>query len=654
VKPEESEEALKGASTARTIGLAVLVLLTAAAIWLKWGKLNSLLTDDPAWWLNEYARYARGELPYHDYYWPYGPLSADIFAWPMRWLGVRFAVVQTIVDVLSALIVVLVYKIARRLMPPPLPEITGIWLVAVMITVHTYFSLFSMIGYTPSVHVSAIGLLLMMWAVFAYLDDGRPRIAWIALGAWVACLAKHEPALAAVFIYGLLALFDRGLWFEGRARSAWLRRYVALGFLCFLPPLAAYAGWAVTAGWSKFSSCLTGFGLAAGACPWWPTGYGLVGALVALGEAWILLAIASLFLPAWRSRFGDRYWMVWIVAFCAAAGAIAFEWPWYARLLFGPGGLFSRLSVVAENLLSTSAILRPVLWVSYIVAGAIVVSAIQKRLVLDRRQLRDLILVGVPCLMSVRSLFGSTLAPNLEAPAIAYPFLLLVGPYLLYSTLVSRGSKSQQGGSTAMRAIAYCAVLMIGYSIVRLVGGYPTQLSNASFGQIETPAGRLWLQKSEVEKPILDYVLANTAPSDTILDLPVGGGLSFSTGRSELSFTTLMIQLRPPGEIQQEDLRRIQAHPPAVVVAARKSHLGTLYGTEGTFGCVFPRFVWQRNQLSSDPSYIYPVVDFLQRNYRVDRTIGDWVLLKPLDSAVERIGRGARALPRSPAAAQCM
>ncbi len=38
--------------------VVILVLFTAAAIWLKWGKLDSLLWQDPAWWLNEYARYA--------------------------------------------------------------------------------------------------------------------------------------------------------------------------------------------------------------------------------------------------------------------------------------------------------------------------------------------------------------------------------------------------------------------------------------------------------------------------------------------------------------------------------------------------------------------------------------------------------------------
>src|ERR1700692_3503624 len=90
----------------------VLWAFTIAGIWMKWCKLNSLLFLDPAWWLNEYGRYARGELPYRDFYWPYGPLSADIFAAAMRVFGAHFEVAQVVIDLLSLVVLVLVYKIA--------------------------------------------------------------------------------------------------------------------------------------------------------------------------------------------------------------------------------------------------------------------------------------------------------------------------------------------------------------------------------------------------------------------------------------------------------------------------------------------------------------------------------------------------------------
>jgi len=97
----------------------------------------------------------------------------------------------------------------------------------------------------------------------------------------------------------------------------------------------------------------------------------------------------------------------------------------------------------------------------------------------------------------------------------------------------------------------------------------------------------------------------------------------------------------------------MEAHPPALAIAARGSHLGTLYGTEGNFGCVFSRFVWQRDQPLSDPSYVFPIVDYIQRHYRVDRTIGDWVLLKPVDASIEKSAWSGTGLPTQASDGAC-
>jgi hypothetical protein len=625
------EHSISSRPTLERIALAALLLFTGFAIWSKWGKLNSLLLLDPAWWLNEYSRYARGELPYRDYYWPYGPLSADVFGWALRLFGVRFGVVQTVMDVLSIAVVAFVYAIARRLVPPPLGELTAMWLIAVGITASTFFTLFSLIGYTPAVQVAAAGLLLMMWAVFAYIADGHSRTIWVAIGAWVACLSKQETLLAAVVVFLLLAAFDRRLHFVGRPASDWLRRYLLLGFICFSVPVLIYIGWATSSGWSKFLACMQGFGLASIACPWWPTGFGVIGALVALGKACIVLAFASIFVPGWRARLAGWYWLVWLIALSAAVGAVAFEWRLYADFLFGRGSLLERVQREAIELLSTSSILRPVLWAGYVYGGAIVIAALRNSGMLTSVQLRDLILIAVPGVMSVRSLFGSIIALDaLEVPAIAYPFLLLAGPYLLYSALTQSRTHNEAKWTINPGAIAFCAAILISYSIIRLVGGYQVLLSNTSFPTVETPAGRVRLKMSATEKPILDYILANTNPSQTILEMPFGGGMSFATARKQPTYSTLFIQLRPPQAIQQEDLRRFVANPPALVIAPEEPRLGTLYGCAGTQGCAFPGLVWQPNQPTSDPRYIFPIVDYIQRKYRVDRKIGEWILLRPI------------------------
>jgi len=599
---------------------------------MKWGKLNSLLLLDPAWWLNEYGRYAQGELPYRDFYWPYGPLSADIFAWAMYVFGAHFAVAQAVVDLLSLVVIVLVYKIASQLVPAPLSQLIAILLIAVGITARTFFSLFSLISYTPAVHVAAIGLLLMMWAAIAYIDDGNSRTAWIAGGAWCACLSKQEALLASLVLFVLLATFDRRLSFGDRTTKAWMRRYVSLGVWCFGIPAAVYLLWAWYSGYSKFFSCFQGFGLATMSCPWWPTGFGITGAVVELGEAWTVFTVASLFVPSLRARFSHKYGLPWIIAGCATAAMIAFEWRLFSDLFFENDALAKRCVQDMTELLSTRAILRPVLWAAYIYGTVILVDGLRHSFTLTKPQIKDVILIAVPCVMSLRSLFGSTLALNLlEVPAISYPFLLLLGPYLLYSALTRYLPSKTPGMIPAdKRVLAVLSAILITYCIVRVVGGYPVLLSNATFSRLETPAGRIWLKEYATEKPILEYVLAQTSPSDTILELPFGGGMSFATGRRQPTYSTLFVQLRPPKAIQLEDLKRIAGHPPAVVIAKQEANLGTLYGYPGTLGCPFPRLVWQPDQPTSDPTYIFPAVEYIQRNYRVDETVGDWVLLRPI------------------------
>jgi hypothetical protein len=610
-------------------GVVLLIVLTALAAYVKWGKLDSLLWQDPAWWLNEYGRYARGELPYRDFYWSYGPLSADLFAWAMRMFGARFTVIQTLLDLISASIVFLVYRIAARLMPAPLPALTTALLVAVGITARTYFSLFSMIGYTPAAHIAAAGLLLMMWAVIAYVNDGRRRSLWISFGALAACLGKQETLLGAIFVFVSLALFDLRQWYAPRTTRAWLSRYLVLGVGCFLPSLLVYIAWGQVAGWSKFLACMQGFGLAVLSCPWWPNGYGLVGALIALVKAAMLMLVGFMFVPRWRSRLAGRYLLIAAAMLAGMAAVVVFEWRMFSDMLTGNGTLAQRFQKDAAELLSTSSFLRPVLWSGLVYGATLLLRAFRKRS-MQKGEFTAFLLVAVPGLMSVRSLFGSILVNELEVPAIMYPFLLLAGPYLLYLALSSNSQHHSRESSVDWPALRFTSAVLIGYAVVRLIGGYAPLLSNATFPTVNTPAGSIGLKMSAIEKPILDYVLANSAPSDTILELPFGGGMSFATGRRQPTYSTLFIQLRPSEAIEAEDLRRLTAQPPAVVIARDELHLGTLFGVEGSVGCVFPQLVWKGNKPSSDPNHVFPIVDYIERNYMVDRKIGMWVILRPI------------------------
>jgi hypothetical protein len=170
---------------------------------------------------------------------------------------------------------------------------------------------------------------------------------------------------------------------------------------------------------------------------------------------------------------------------------------------------------------------------------------------------------------------------------------------------------------------------VLGYVAVRLVGGYAGVVSNRQFTWVETPAGPVRVRQGEVDREIVNYVLTQTSPSDPILEVPYGGGVSFATGRQSTSFTTLWRQSIVPEHLQALDLRRLREKPPKVVIASSMENFGSYYGLLGNNACALPRFVWKPDQPSWRPGYVYPAIRWIQANYRVDRRVGDWLLLLP-------------------------
>ena len=240
--------------------------------------------------------------------------------------------------------------------------------------------------------------------------------------------------LASVTAVAALAFLDRSLVFASN-RAAWRRHYGWLALACFAPPTAVYIALIPVAGWAKFSGCMRGFGLTSISCPWWPTGYGLLGAAAALGAALIAVACGSLFRPgAWRARFHAGALALWIGAVAAAAFYIAFEWRDFSGLLFGEGSPLHRMLQYGPVLFSSSAFLRPVLWSSIAFELWIAWQWVSGRKRTTAAAV-DLLLILVPIIMGIRGLFGSTLSSELEVPAICYPFLLFLAPLLFFKAM---------------------------------------------------------------------------------------------------------------------------------------------------------------------------------------------------------------------------
>src|SRR5262245_12942962 len=176
--------------------------------------------------------------------------------------------------------------------------------------------------------------------------------------------------------------------------------------------------------------------------------------------------------------------------------------------------------------------------------------------------------------MSVRSLVGTILGNWPEVPAIAYPFLLIIGPYLLLRALqlpYPRLSRLRAGSGRI--PVFVVGALMLSYAAIRLAGAYAGLLSDRQFTDLRTPGGLVRVNEGEVEAKIYDYVMRNTKPSDSIVEIPFGGGMMVATGRRSPLYTTLFIQLRPPKYIQEYDLQAIRQHPPEVVIAENRVHM---------------------------------------------------------------------------------
>ena len=121
---------------------ALLALVCAVLIILRWKKMGSLLWLDPAHWLNEISRVARGELPYRDFSFQYPPFVVLLYGGALRLFGISFTTVQVITDIIDISVVVAFYYLIRRLFPRALHGAIGCCLVCVCATSLMNFNIF--------------------------------------------------------------------------------------------------------------------------------------------------------------------------------------------------------------------------------------------------------------------------------------------------------------------------------------------------------------------------------------------------------------------------------------------------------------------------------------------------------------------------------
>src|ERR1051325_4681132 len=205
--------------------LIVVLGLCFVAGWALWTKLINLSWLDPPWWLQEMFRFAHGQVPYRDYYWPYPPLAIVVFGTALHVLGAKFWAAQTVLNAFSLAVMLGIYFWTRRLLPPALHILNCALVLAVCATTQTYFSLFSFLTYSPALQVSATGLLVLWLAVLRYLEEDRLRgrtAAAIAIGAGIALTSKQETIVSALALFGLLLIAERRLRFQPTLPRIWM------------------------------------------------------------------------------------------------------------------------------------------------------------------------------------------------------------------------------------------------------------------------------------------------------------------------------------------------------------------------------------------------------------------------------------------------
>jgi hypothetical protein len=596
---------------------AGLIVLCGVLCALRWGKLDTLWGDSARWMFEAY-RASTGELPYRDFAWQYPPLAILLCAAALAAMGAKFAVLQGLLDVVSTIVVLLTWDTARRYLPGVLPICAAIALACAGAANTGNFALFSLQVYTPAILIGMIGLLLVIRELTDYLQRGslpRKSFGWIVLGTTIGMLSKPEFILGVVGCFAAVAIVDLRGRFRDSTLSEWASFHAFLSGGALAPALVAYIAAAVLCGWSNVMAGIAGYGIAARACPWWPTGLGLFGAAVAVGYG-VIAAAGLLLLHVRCSWTFHRQTVVRLCvgALISIAGVLTYLPYTAAELPVFSGGMTPVRFV--GYLLSTGTVLLPVMWIG-ILLWIVLTAGLLRQPKASRTEPAMLLLLLTPAvLISLRGLFGGTMSQLTQVSVAAYPIWFIVGSYLMYRFL--------RGFVPVDRAIATVALIVSAYAALRLGGAAVTEVRTL-YTRLNTDAGTIRLQDSSEAPKVYAYVLAHTDPGEPIVDV-AAGGVNFAGHRGSPIFSTQFTALSPEPRYLDADLSRIEHDPPRIVIANDGPNFQASYGLCLNTACTFPRLVWRSNRLACDPSQSFPVLDYIRSHYRPAAHFGQKVI----------------------------
>lgn len=620
-------------------GVAMCVVVTACAVAsaATWGRFSGLTGGDPVRWLFEASRFAGGEVPYRDFMWMYPPLAVYLFGWTFSVFGSTFAVAHVLVCVISTLITIVTYAAAREMYGATIAAVVSVALVLFGVSTFGVFNLFSLDIYSPAVLAGSLGVMLCVLALVRSRRSGGFLTAGISVAGFaVASLSKQEAAVGAIVLVAATALS------RGRDRQSTPRHcamVVARGTgLSLIGPATVYVLLATQSGWENLLAGVSGYGVAAGFCPWWPTGAGVSGALAAAGFG---AAVAAALAFGFRMISRERLVLISPLLFFGLG-------LWCLMLPMNVGSWqmnFSTRLDIARAVsfhFTLNGLLLPVQWTGAALLPTMVTRVCgrlraQSSAALPRDfELLVIVISGLG--ISSRGLFSYFFGHLPWVSPTAYPLFLLAAPavvcrftLLLPTARVSGYRFRRMAGvvAIALLAVAGCRAMWSGARAFR-----------EEAECIVTPAGSVWVFDGGRSARLVAAVQNRVRDDSSILEIPWGGGMNFCLGRSSPAFSTQFYGLKPSDEVLERDLDAVRRHPPSLVIVSNGYRFGAVNGIRGQSGCCFPALRWVSGVETSDDR-AFPVVSWIEDNYRPVEVVGEQVLLEPRSPTLVSGGQSA-------------
>lgn len=633
------------------------LLLLVASGWSAWHwlQLGTLLEGDNLRWMDEALRASRGELIYRDFASMYPPLGIWLTSLLYRTFGATFAVTNAMIDGLSLLLVLVIWRLARRLVDERVAFGCALVLACMGATNSGNFGLFSLALYTPAALCGAIGLGLFLSGALELLADGSSlhAKAFVAVGLNLALLSKLEHGVAGIAAFPVLALSTLPVPLGRDQARRWAFSWASVALGAVAPSVVVYALLARAVGSANLLAGVLGYGVVAQYCPFWPTGLGVLGGLSALGQgAAIMAALAIVYgRKAWP---GTPSKFVWCLA-VAVGGTLlwALHLPYALENFRVSQPTLKGLPLLVSYLGSYSGLLLPFMWAVFVLAiscGARFSARLWRATPDSTVGASVLVLLVVTASLGSRGAFGHVFGNTTIVHQSAYPFLLLLMPYLLLNAQalideLVQGRHSWKRASE-LRWIEFrrspsvrAWLVLISVAAVFTLPRLARSLWRPAAPRLETRAGRAYIADS-ASLSAYAYVTANTRPEDRILEIPNGGGLAFAAGLRSATVSTEFIHLVPPERLMRLDADLVRTQPPRLVLGLDIPWLGAHYGTCCPCACTFPHLVWRSHKLACDPNHHFEALDYVLSHYAAAAHFGAFVALAPA------LAGGVRSLPR--------